>query len=166
MIWNRPVALIYGQQRKPVLTKIIRHFQEGKDGPECEDLTDEPVPQILVGTTLLLSTGFTLTAARHVVIFDTEWLSRDEQQGIKRVNRIGQDQVTQTIKFVNRDSRLDMAIYGRQGARRQMLEMVQRGTTDHSNREDIRALAEDNGDDYKDKNGVLYDGRGRVIEIT
>ena len=42
-------------------------------------------------------------------------MARDEQQGIKRVNRIGQDQETETIKFVNKDSKLDMAIYGRQG---------------------------------------------------
>ena len=47
-----------------------------------------------------------------------------------------------------------------------MLEIVQRGTTDHLNREDIHALAEDNGDDYKDENGVLCDSRGRVIEIA
>ena len=47
-----------------------------------------------------------------------------------------------------------------------MLEIVQRGTTDHLNREDIHALVEDNRDDYEDENGVLYDGRGRVIEIA
>ena len=36
-------------------------------------------------------------------------------KALKRVNRIGQDQETETIKFVNKDSKLDMAIYGRQG---------------------------------------------------
>ena len=47
-----------------------------------------------------------------------------------------------------------------------MLEIVQCGTIDYLNREDIRALAEDNGDDYKDKNGVLCNSRGRVIKIA
>ena len=47
-----------------------------------------------------------------------------------------------------------------------MLEIVQRGTTDYLNREDIHALAKDNRDNYKDKNSILYNSRGRVIEIT
>ena len=47
-----------------------------------------------------------------------------------------------------------------------MLEIVQRSTIDHLNREDIHALAEDNRDNYKNKNSILYNGRGRVIKIT
>jgi SNF2 family DNA or RNA helicase len=73
----------------------------------------------------MLATGVTLTAARYAVIFDAEWLSRDEQQGINRVSRITQDRATQTMKFVNANSQLDVAIYDRQGARRLMLDMVQ-----------------------------------------
>jgi SNF2 family DNA or RNA helicase len=78
-----------------------------------------------VGTFQLLATGVTLTAARHAVIFDAEWLARNEEQGIHRISCITQTEPTKTIKLVNSDSKLDMAIYDRQGARRQMLELVQ-----------------------------------------
>ena len=47
-----------------------------------------------------------------------------------------------------------------------MLEIIQYSTIDHLNKEDIYALAENNRDDYKNKNSVLYNSRGRVIKIT
>ena len=47
-----------------------------------------------------------------------------EQQAIARVSRIGQDEVTETIKLVNASSSLDMAITDRQGARMRMYESV------------------------------------------
>lgn len=119
------------------MTDMIRLFQQGKDGGD-KGPAGETAPQFLVGTTTLLSTDFTLTAAQHAVIFDTEWLARDEQQGTKRINRIGQDKVTKTLKFVIKDLRLEMAIYDRQGARRQMFDMV-KGTVEHSDRKRIRA---------------------------
>ena len=89
-------------------------------------------------------------------------MSRDEQQGIKRVIRIGQDESTKTTKFVIEDSKLEMAIYDRQGARRQMLVMVQ-GTTDHSDREQLRNMIGENADDYVDDQGVLRDSNGNEI---
>ena len=168
-MWGKRVALIHALQPKSKLTDIIKLFQEGKDDggkskvkAKVPESTKADVPQFLVSTTALLSTGVTLTAARHVVIFDTEWMARDEQQGIKRVNRIGQDQDTETIKFVNKDSKLDMAIYGRQGARRKMIDMVQ-GTTDHSDRETLRQKVGEVADDYMDENNVLRGADGQVI---
>lgn len=106
-----------------------------------------------------------LTAARHVVIFDAEWMARDEQQGIKRVNRVGQDKTTRTIRLLNEDSKLEMAIYDRQGARKQMMAMVD-GATDHSDREQLRTMLGDTADDYEDENGNIRDAAGNLLEYV
>ena len=67
---------------------------------------------------------------------------REEKQGLKRIIRIGQNRPTQTIKFVNQDSLLDLAIYGWQGARRRMLQMVE-APMDYSDAEKLRNTAEE-----------------------
>ena len=66
---------------------------------------------------------------------------REEKQGVKRINRIGQNRPTQMTKLVNQDSLLDLAIYGWQGARRRMLQMVE-ARKDYSDAEKIRNTAE------------------------
>jgi SNF2 family DNA or RNA helicase len=131
---------------------IVQLFQEGKDGVESEK--GDVVPQILVGSTALISTGLTLTAARYAVIFDAEWMARDEQQGIHRVSRIGQDRTTNSIKFVNADSKLDMAIFDRQGARRKMLAMVE-GERGSSDREKLTEAQEENINETLDEEGNI-----------
>lgn len=56
--------------------EIIRLFQNGKDGLKSE--YHDEVPQFIVGSIGLINTGITVTAAGHVVVFDSEWLLRDE----------------------------------------------------------------------------------------
>lgn len=107
--------MVSGTMPKSRLNEIITPFQEGYDGTKS-DYNDE-VPQFLVGSFGLLKEGHTLTAAKHVVLFDTEWMAIDEVQGIRRVSRVGQREKTATIKPVNMTSQIEEAIHDRQGAR-------------------------------------------------
>ena len=65
-----------------------------------------------------------------------------EQQAIRRISRIGQNVVTETIKLVNASSSLDMAITDRQGARMRMYETVTGRREIQSNHE-IRQILEE-----------------------
>ena len=108
---------------------------------KAQGVIEDPVPQFIIGSMMLMNTGITLTAAQHVVIFDSEWLLRDEMQAIGRVSRIGQTEETMTVKFVNSMSPIDMAIHDRQNARQDIYKAV--ATSTHSSTiEDIHRIAE------------------------
>ncbi len=146
LLWKKPVALISGAMPKSRVNDIIVHFQEGEDDRKSS-WTDE-IPQVIVGNFALLKEGHNLTAAQHVVLFDTQWMVTDEVQGIKRVSRVGQKKVTQTIKLVNKSSKIEIAIHDRQGARMALYKIVQ-APIDNSNVED-RGKGEEEGLDNDD----------------
>lgn len=160
LIWNKSVALIHSGLTKCRVAEIVKLFQEGKDG-EKSSYTDD-VPQMLVGSYGLLSVGYTCTAARFVTIFDPEWLRRNETQGIARVNRIGQDRETMSLKLVNDSSQLEDAMSDMKTTRPKMYKLVETlmALTD-SGRE---ALEEDmTADETIDDEGNLLDKEGRII---
>ena len=154
---RRSVVLVHAGLRKVKVAEIVDIFQKGQD--ESTSSSGEEIPQFIVGSTRLLNVGFTLTAAKHVVIFDSEWLLRDELQAICRVSRIGQREQTATIKFVNVRSGIDMAIHDRQGARRMMYNTVEAPLL-LSSTEEIRVAIEEDGlndDDDDETNGHVHD---------
>ena len=109
-----------------------------------------------------MNTGITLTAAQHVVIFDAEWLLRDEMQAIGRVSRIGQTEETMTIKFVNSMSQIDMAIHDRQNARQEMYKAVEE-PTQPSTTQDIHRIAEEDAMNEEQSEEIF---NGAVVEET
>ena len=94
----------------------------------------------------------------HVVIFDSEWLNNDEQQAKARVSRVGQDTETETIKFVNTSSNLDVAITDRWVARLEMYRSVT-GMMEPKSYEDIRKAQEENmlAEDVKEQDQPQYE---------
>lgn len=159
-ILKKSVALIHSGVRKAKVSEIVEVFQRGKNGGT---ITQE-IPQFIVGSTKLINVGLTLTAASHVIIFDSEWLSRDEQQAIARVNRISQTRSTETIKFVNKLSPLDMAIHDRQGARQEMYRTIEAPTLVSTNEEMRDAFEEDGLTDDKPEDDKPEDDKPDGVE--
>jgi SWI/SNF-related matrix-associated actin-dependent regulator 1 of chromatin subfamily A len=68
---------ITGQVKDILRQDYIASFQNGK-------------AKVLVATIGAASTGFTLTAARHLVFNDLPWVPADIDQARKRIHRVGQ----------------------------------------------------------------------------
>jgi SNF2 family DNA or RNA helicase len=114
------VALIHGKMDKSRVQKIVWLFQED----DTNDTTLEESPQYLVGTTKLIGVGFTMTKARRLVQLDPEWMSRDEQQARKRINRITQKGQTYTYALYSEGSQVEQMIHDRQNRRAHMMNLA------------------------------------------
>lgn len=111
----RPPLVVENQGRsdplEPADIKDCRHVRLSSTAKMVLKVTANfRYPKLLVASTPLINVGVTLTATRYAVVFDSEWLARNEQQAKCRVRRMGQDQETFTIRSVNKTSRLKIAI--------------------------------------------------------
>ena len=109
---------------KAVVADICGLFNE--DPMVMDKYPNEESPQFLVGTTRLLGTGYNLTGARILVIFDPEWLQREHDQAIHRVYRIGQLRECFTYCFQTEGSDLEESIWNRQKKRSLWIEMCKK----------------------------------------
>ena len=145
-MWKRPVALVHSAQSASTRNAIVRKFQ----GVLEDSDKDRECPQYLVGCTTLINTGVTLTAANCVVAWDSEWLLLSENQLYARVNRITQQEpFTNSVKFVNGISKTDMSIHDRQGARKHMVELIEKEVPEvkEASMNQTRQVYEEDGND-------------------
>ena len=73
----------------------------------------EELPQYLIGITKLLGIGYNLTKAYILVIFDPEWMQREQDQVIYRIYRIGQQREYFIYYFQTECSVLKKSIWDR-----------------------------------------------------
>ena len=104
---KKRVALIDSLIPKSVLNDIVEKFQS-----EASDSH-----QFIVGTTKIMGTGLTLTAASWMGILEPEWFAQDLTQARKRVDRIGQTKETTSILFTNSKCSAESQIIKRQRRR-------------------------------------------------
>ena len=80
-------------------------------------------PRFLIGTTNLLGTVCTLTAARYLIQVEHEWLQIDEQQGQKRISRLTQTRETYAEALYSKGSNIEEVIGDVQSRRAKFLEL-------------------------------------------
>jgi SNF2 family DNA or RNA helicase len=80
-------------------------------------------PQILIGTTKLLSVGINLYRATRLVQVEPEWLASTEEQARGRINRFGQLSRTGTIRLWCSNSKVEELICSTQQKRAELLNL-------------------------------------------
>ena len=104
---NGNVGLYHGQLKADERQALVDSFQN-------EEL------RFLVGSTLVLGVGLTLTRAFRCVLMDPEWLRTSEEQAIGRVFRVGMAQpspVTYSYRILLQGFEPERVITTRQDAR-------------------------------------------------
>jgi len=84
--------MIIGEVAAYERDQIINRFQNDK---ACK---------VILGTVRALGTGVNLTAASHVIFFDSPWTESDREQAEDRANRIGQTQMVNVRYLVTKYS--------------------------------------------------------------
>ncbi|KAF7128803.1 hypothetical protein CNMCM5793_003712 [Aspergillus hiratsukae] len=81
-----PRAMLAGVKNRQCLIDLFQEFGTGEK-PE-QQRNEIESPGILLGTTKLLSVGFTCTRANTVLLFEPQLSSNDEEQAYGRIHRI------------------------------------------------------------------------------
>ncbi len=86
---------------------------------------DQKSPNILIGTTAIISQGYTLSRAYRVLLVGPEWLATDEYQSVARVRRLGQKNVrTLSYRLICKGLKVEESILNRQALRKEFEEMA------------------------------------------
>lgn len=103
------VSVITGEVKSDNRHRIVKGFQEGEY-------------KVLIATIGSASTGFTLTAARHLVFNDLDWVPANNAQAEKRIHRIGQEEKC-VIHYIF-GSKVDEVIGNSLRAKQEVLDQV------------------------------------------
>jgi SNF2 family DNA or RNA helicase len=90
-------------------------FQELElDDDQQSPESSSTAPDILIGTTLTLGVGLTCTRAFRLIQLEPDYVMRNEKQGVKRINRIGQkNPKTYSYRLTCPDSEIENNIIDR-----------------------------------------------------
>jgi hypothetical protein len=114
-----PRAMLAGVKNRQYLIDLFQEFGTGEK-PE-QQRNEIESPGILLGTTKLLSVGFTCTRANTVVLFEPQLSSNDEEQAYGRIHRISQrNHRTYGYRLIDPDLEEDQRIMMRQASRKKL----------------------------------------------
>jgi hypothetical protein len=105
---------------KSRVQKIVWLFQKN----DTNDITLEKSSQYLVDIIKLIDVNFIMTKAKRLMQLNFEWMSRNEQQTRKRINRITQKDQTYIYVLYFEDSQVKQMIHDRQNRRAHMMNLI------------------------------------------
>ena len=109
---NSLKAIVLGLRKKGISTGFIRGGLKDVDKQAAVDRFQERIDKAIVCTYGSASVGFTLTAAKNMVLNDLSWVPADVDQARKRIHRIGQKSmcVVHTMFAGNIDRQISQAV--------------------------------------------------------
>ncbi len=114
------MTLIHDKMNKSRVQKIVWFFQKN----DTNDIIFEKSSQYLVDIIKLIDVNFIMTKARRLMQLNFEWMSRNEQQIRKRINKITQKNQTYIYVLYFEDFQMKQMIHDRQNRRAHMMNLI------------------------------------------
>jgi hypothetical protein len=105
---------------KSRVQKIVWFFQKN----DTNDIIFEKSSQYLIDIIKLIDVNFIMTKARRLMQLNFEWMSRNEQQTRKKINKIIQKDQTYIYVLYFEDSQVKQMIHDRQNRRVHMMNLI------------------------------------------
>jgi SNF2 family DNA or RNA helicase len=142
---RKKVAFMHSRLSIRERHEIIQGFEDARDGNG--EYIQSNRPDILLGTTGILGTGFNCVRAFRLVLLEPDYVWYNEEQAVGRIHRYGQkNPQTFTYRLVCKESEVEAAIVDRQQKRKLFQRMtLERSRIDESQ---VVEISSEGSDDY------------------